>query len=130
MHYRLGDLELLPEKKSIDADRIKNILNEVLDRETTREIYLYSDSILLAKSKLKSSIHKLNLIEREISPLKTIYECVNSKVFFGTNSKISIWVSILRASKSLNQISYLPMDIKHMLIGDENSFIHKYIKFY
>ena len=130
LHYRLGDLELLSEKSSINAERVKNILEEILDRGTMREIYLYSDSILLAKSKLTSSRHELNLIAREISPLKTIHECVHSKVFIGTNSKISIWVAILRATKSLNQISYLPMEIKHMLIGDENSFVHKSIKFY
>jgi hypothetical protein len=130
LHYRLGDLELLSEKSSIKAERVKKISEEILDRGTTREIYLYSDSILLAKSKLTSSMHELNLIAREISPLKTIHECVHSKVFIGTNSKISIWVAILRATKSLNQISYLPIEIKHMLIGDENSFVHKSIKFY
>jgi hypothetical protein len=130
LHYRLGDLELLSDKSSINADRMKNIIGQVLGKGTTKEIYLYSDSILLAKSKLTSGVHELNLIAREISPLKTIHECVHSKDFIGTNSKISIWVAILRATKSLDQISYLPMEIKHMLIGDENSFVHKSIKFY
>jgi hypothetical protein len=130
LHYRLGDLELLLEKSPINTDQVKSILEKVLDTAGTREIYLYSDSILLAKSKLINNEPDLKIVTREISPLMTIYECVHSKIFIGTNSKISIWIAILRATKNINQTSYLPLEIKHMLIGNENSFANKSIKFY
>jgi len=130
LHYRLGDLELLLEKSPINTDQVKSILEKVLITAGAREIYLYSDSILLAKSKLINSEPDLKIVTRDISPLMTIHECVHSKIFIGTNSKISIWIAILRATKNTNQTSYLPLEIKHMLIGNENSFTNKSIKFY
>ena len=130
LHYRLGDLELLLEKSSINTNQVKSILEKVLNTAGAKEIYLYSDSILLAKSKLINSKPELNIVTRDISPLMTIHECVHSKVFIGTNSKISIWIAILRATKNINQTSYLPLEIKHMLIRDDNSFVNKSINFY
>jgi hypothetical protein len=130
LHYRLGDLEKLSEKSPIDPNHLKSILALVLDEEKMREIYLYSDSILLAESKLITGKSEISVVSRDISPLKTIHECVHSKVFIGTNSKISIWVAILRATKNINQISYLPVSIKHMLSAQESSFVTKSIKFY
>lgn len=130
LHYRLGDLEILPEKSPVETNQVKNILEVVLDKANTRTLYLHSDSILLAKSKLMNRKQGFDLITKDISPLKTVHECVRSKVFIGTNSKISIWVAILRATKNINQTSYLPEEIKHMLIAQENSFVTKSIIFY
>ena len=130
LHYRLGDLEILPEKSPIETDQVKSILEMVLDKTVTRTVHLHSDSILLAKSKLMNGSQEFNIVTKEISPLKTVHECVRSKVFIGTNSKISIWVAILRATKKSDQISFLPEAIKHMLSAQENSFVTKSIKFY
>lgn len=130
LHYRLGDLEILSEKSPIDTNQVKSILEVILDKADTRTLHLHSDSILLAKSKLMNGRQELNLVTKDISPLKTVHECVRSKVFIGTNSKISIWVAILRATKNSNQISYLPEAIKHMFSAQENSFVTKSIKFY
>ena len=77
-----------------------------------------------------SERQKFNIVPKDMSPLKTVHECVRSKVFIGTNSKISIWVAILRATKNSDQISYLPESIKHMLSSQESSFVTKSIKFY
>ncbi len=130
LHYRLGDLEILPEKSPIHTNQVKSILEKVLDKAGTRTIHLHSDSILQAKSKLINESQEFNIVTKEISPLKTVHECVRSKVFIGTNSKISIWVAILRATKNLDQTSFLPKSIKHMLISQESSFVTKSIKFY
>ena len=130
LHYRLGDLEILPEKSPIQTNQVKSILEMVLDKADTRTVHLHSDSILLAKSKLINGSQEFNIVTKEISPLKTVHECVRSKVFIGTNSKISIWVAILRATKNLDQTSFLPESIKHMLISQESSFVTKSIKFY
>ena len=130
LHYRLGDLETLSEKSPVDNYRINSILDIILEKAHTRTLHLYSDSIVLAKSKLIKAKPVMNIVTRDISSLNTVHECVRSKVFIGTNSKISIWVAILRATKNLNQISYLPVTIKHMLSAQESSFVNKSIKFY
>lgn len=130
LHYRLGDLEILSEKSPVDNYRINSILDIILEKAHTRKLHLYSDSIVLAKSKLIKEKPVMSIVTRDISPLATVHECVRSKVFIGTNSKISIWVAILRATKNLNQISYLPVTIKHMLSAQESSFVNKSIKFY
>jgi hypothetical protein len=130
LHYRLGDLVTLPEKSPIKTKQVKDVLKMVLDKAETRTLYLHSDSTLLAKSKLMNERQEFNIVTKELSPLKTVHECVRSKVFIGTNSKISIWVAILRATKNSDQISYLPEAIKHMLSSQESSFVTKSIKFY
>jgi len=130
LHYRLGDLETLSEKSPVDNYRINSILDIILEKARTRTFHLYSDSIVLAKSKLIKGKPEMSIVTRDISPLKTVHECVRSKVFIGTNSKISIWIAILRATKNLNQISYLPVTIKHMFSAQESSFVNKSIKFY
>jgi hypothetical protein len=130
LHYRLGDLEILPEKSPIETNQVKSILEMVLDKADTRTVHLHSDSILLAKSKLMNGSQEFNIVAKEISPLKTVHECVRSKLFIGTNSKISIWIAILRATKNSDQTSFLPEAIKHMLISQGSSFVTKSINFY
>jgi len=129
-HYRLGDLEQLSDKSSISSGVLGNIIETVSESINTKTIYLYSDSKDLAKSKLLKDSPKLDIVTNDVSPLKTIHECLHSDIFVGTNSKISIWIAILRATKNENYTSYLPTEIKHMIIGTEDSFIKKLIKFY
>lgn len=129
-HYRLGDLEQLSEKSSISSRVLGNTIETVSESISAKTIYLYSDSTDLAKSKLLKESAKLDIVTNEVSPLKTIHECLHSDIFVGTNSKISIWIAILRATKNEKYTSYLPTEIKKMIIGFEGSFMSKSIKFY
>ena len=126
----MGDLEQLSDKSSISSGVLGNIIETVSESINTKTIYLYSDSVDLAKNKLLRDNFKLDIVTNVVSPLKTIHECLHSDIFVGTNSKISIWIAILRATKNENNNSYLPEEIKHMIIGTESTFINKSIKFY
>jgi len=130
VHYRLGDLEVISEKSPISSKKLQNTIKTILELTNTNSINLYSDSILSAKKKLLTGLNNLEIISREQTPLETIHECINSDIFIGTNSKISIWIAVLRATKTENQFSYLPKEIRHMIIGSEKSFIYNSIKFY
>jgi hypothetical protein len=128
IHYRLGDLEVLSEKNPIHFQKLKNQINYVMQNHNSKTVFLYSDSIFLAKSRL--SINGLNFVERDISALETIYECVQSNNFIGTNSKISIWIAILRATFNNDGKTYLPVEIKHMIIGENHEFPNQSIIYY
>jgi hypothetical protein len=108
IHYRLGDLEKLPNKSPIDAKRVVGIAKVVLADKKFKQINIYSDSIFTSVNNLKTLQLYGTLHTRSLTPIETILECSLSQVFIGTNSKLSIWIAIFRGFHSLSGNTYLP----------------------
>ena len=115
LHYRLGDLINLKEKNPINIKVLSEVILKIDKNNKLNKVYLYSDSIDIALTELRNIPIKLELIPRQISTLETVLECVKSSIFIGTNSKISIWIAILRAVSSSINKSYLPSDLKQIV---------------
>lgn len=130
LHYRLGDLISLKEKNPINSKLLSEIILKANKTYKSNKVYIYSDSIEVARSELSKFIIKAEIIPRQISALETVHECVNSSIFIGTNSKISIWIAILRAASSNTKRSYLPTDLKQMINHNHSSYITNSIIFY
>jgi len=115
LHYRLGDLISLKEKNPINSKLLSEIILKANKTYKSNKVYIYSDSIKVAQSELSKFFIEAEIILRQVSALETVHECVKSSIFIGTNSKISIWIAILRAASPNTKKSYLPTDLKHMI---------------
>lgn len=115
MHYRLGDLEVISEKSPIRLESIQEIIDEITTDQSIQFLSLYSDTLDLAKQRLNFTNNGLIIKSEDKLPLETIYECVMSHTFVGTNSKISFWIAICRSVFKSEGFTYLPLEIKHMI---------------
>ena len=131
VHYRLGDLLTLTEKNPIEVNILNQCVVSVLNSSSIKELYLYSDSLGDAMSRIDDLSSRIKITPKELSALPMILECVQSAVFIGTNSKISVWIAFLRATKTENNRSYLPSDICHVIRKGFNSdSVERYINYY
>lgn len=111
IHLRLGDLLSLENKSHIPIERI-SALPEIA--ETDEKFVIYSDSeVDVTKSLWSSNIPHKSANFLSLGAHETIRECVNSKIFIGTNSKISIWIAALRLGLNMGDKTLLPMELKH-----------------
>jgi len=108
IHYRLGDLETLPNKSPIEVKRVVGISSVVLADKKIKQINIYSDSTFTSMNYLKTLELYGTLHTRNLTPIETILECSLSQVFIGTNSKLSVWITIFRGFHSLSSNTYLP----------------------
>ena len=115
VHYRLGDLQFLPNKSPIKQEKIQDVVAKTLKKNRIGNLYLYSDSIQIATTRLKNLIPQLSVIPRDLTPLETVYECVQSSIFIGTNSKLSVWIILFKIAKDSKGQCFLPTEIKHLL---------------
>lgn len=109
LQYRIGDLAHTQNKTYIRIETLKEILIKLLKTENLQLLCL-TDSIDIARLEFA----KINL-GKELSilsmpPQETIRNGLNSKIFVGTNSKISLWIAILRYCFEIGPV-YLPMDM-------------------
>lgn len=89
VHYRLGDLLNLDEKRPINVDRVECVLNEL--RVQTNHLVLLSDSDqeemadFLKNSKILKFCKPSNY-----GPNNTLRVCIDAESFVGTGAKISL----------------------------------------
>lgn len=111
IHLRLGDLLTLELKSHIPIERIANLL-EVLEEDST--VTVYSDSkVDVVKDLWKSKLPPEATQFFAVDVYRTIQDCVYSKYFIGTNSKISLWVAILRLALEVGDKTYLPRELAY-----------------
>jgi hypothetical protein len=118
LHYRLGDLMDLVEKKPIEPSQIVNALINIKHNE---EITVFSDSPGIAVELLSNATIKTRFVGSSLSASEILFVSANAKLFIGTSSKISYWIVILRNSVISNSVNYIPMTdsvIIDNLIGD------------
>jgi hypothetical protein len=93
VHYRLGDLLIIPEKTYIAPSRVIRCISEIKNIYPLKKAIIYSDSTEEAKIKLQEindMFNSVNFIEAPTQ--RVIQNSVNSSYFLGTNSKVSIWI--------------------------------------
>jgi ribosomal protein S8 len=115
VHYRLGDLIHLVNKKPIEFTLLNRKINQIKLENNLENLYLFSDSLELARAHLAKTDGTMQIFQRDVSPLETIKESVHFDFFIGTNSKLSIWIAIFRACSFKNKKSFLPKEIQRIL---------------
>jgi len=116
LHYRLGDLQILTEKRPLDLQRIIHTLGKIPNIGQS-PIHLYSDSLAVAQSLFNDAGFSYSDTS-ESSLISTLLELAGSSVFIGSNSKISVWSVIFKSHSNIDSISFLPIEVKHHSIAN------------
>lgn len=117
IQYRLGDLTTLPDKSPIDTCRFARFV------EGFKALRIYSDSPELA-ARLFNEIYDKKVQAISKHPWGTILDCVSREHFLGTNSKISIWIALIRAITRPELVTWMPIELSdniNKLLGEEFS---------
>ena len=123
VHVRLGDLLTLESKGPISFERIYGAIDQYdLPKSVSRIIYVASDSPELAVENFRSHYPLDTVISIVQDPWETISNLLSSGAFIGTNSKISVWVAILKFSQDKKSRISLPN-------GAMNHFKENYIQY-
>ena len=110
MHYRLGDL-LVIQKGHIDP----YLLRKVIMRTGVNDWLIHTDSPAEAKELLSGSgFRKLHISFPSSSSIQVLRDGIESKTFIGTNSKLSLWISIFRCFMTLPN-TFMPLTLKETL---------------
>ena len=110
IHYRLGDLLQL-DKGFTPSSSILRLLSTLHEDNWS----IASDSIEDARRFLQGGFREPGLIRFEnLSSLQVVRFGVLAENFIGTNSKLSIWITILRAFKRKPN-TYIPSSMKQTL---------------
>ncbi len=109
IHYRLGDLLHLNDKRPISAERVEGVLEKF--EMNSRPAVLLSDS---SKQEVAKFLEASKLLKFSIpvndTPIITLKLCIQAKTFIGTSAKISLWAAIFRFF-ILNKDSLLPREL-------------------
>ena len=109
VHYRLGDLLNLDEKRPINVDRVEGVLNELMVQKS--HIVLLSDSNEAELAEfLKNSVILKFCKPSNYGPNKTLRFCIDAESFIGTGAKISLWAAIFRYFVHEKE-SFLPTEL-------------------
>ena len=130
IHYRLGDLLTLPMKKPLDSKRVSNLIQRICRENNLSHLLISSDSPEFAIQNLQlSSFIKFHLVHGD--SFKTIQQLQNSYIFVGTNSKISLWIALIRIYFKEYKDSWMPKEMMgHLVNNIDNSLLRRYIHFY
>lgn len=110
VHLRLGDLLHLENKSHISLSRIKSIpeMNNI-----DSQVFVFSDSETdVVENLWKSEIPFGSCKFLALDVQQTIAECVASRIFVGTNSKISFWIATFRLALKVGGNTYLPRELE------------------
>lgn len=119
LHYRLGDLLDLESKSPISIKRIERIISQQkMSSVDGIDLYIFSDSPDSAAKLFNSlnfnnwKLHLYSLSPQEILVFLGLFE-----TFVGTNSKISIWITLFRLQQSYVN-NFLPIELRKFLLGN------------
>lgn len=124
IHYRLGDLMALSEKKPINPSQIVKALSNL---EHNEEIIVFSDSTKIAIDLLGRVASDTQFIGSDLPSSQILLAASNAKIFIGTSSKISYWIIALRNSIDQEMASSMPkIDAKIVdtVIGNEHKITY------
>ena len=134
VHFRLGDLLNIESKPPISELRMSAVIDTVLGNEPNKEIHLSSDSIELAQHRLLAVRPKLKIVPSNVTPWELIQSSLGISTFIGSNSKLSVWIVILRSVviNKNQQTNYLPDELRPFiqLLCNQNLVDGMSIRFY
>lgn len=111
IHYRLGDLMQITGKSYIDPKRLRLAYEQ--HSSNYYPLVVLSDSKSENIEKVFPKISNRSIISYlNLKSFETIAFCYESKEFFGTNSKLSLWIAIFRIH-SEKQGNILPSELSH-----------------
>ena len=113
IHYRLGDLLTLQNKTFVSADRVVLALEKINYAEELKlkSVDVYSDSPKVAIEKLsrENEFFQFNSVNR--TSWDVMVELLKYPKFIATNSKIGIWVTLLRLLEDSTQATFVPKEL-------------------
>jgi hypothetical protein len=117
LHYRLGDLVSAKEKTFVTPERILKAIKSTRVTNQIATFRLSSDSADEAINLLGNvGIKKLDWHTLTGNSLDVISEFQCTEVFIGTNSKLSLWIVLLRLHFSNTQENWLPYEMRENVI--------------
>lgn len=117
IHYRLGDLLKLADKKPIEFSRIGLEIQRVIETHNPSRVLCFSDSPQVATELLQNFTLGKPFESKDIPASSVINAACKSKFFVGSNSKISFWIVCLRLFQFPTSQNSLPK-------GSEVNWIH------
>ena len=130
VHYRLGDLMTLVTKSPINEEILFQQLNSAMKSRSIKSCTILSSDPNYATLKFKGLKSSMDISSRYATPMDVLKMGSASKVFLGTNSKISMWVVFIRINQGLKN-NYLPASFKNIFIQSyEEHTISDYVTFY
>lgn len=130
VHYRLGDLMTLVTKSPINEEILFRQLNSAMKSRSIKSCTILSSDPDYATLKFKGLKSSMDISSRYATPMDVLKMGCASKVFLGTNSKISMWVVFVRINQGLKN-NYLPASFKNIFIQSyEEHTISDYVTFY
>jgi hypothetical protein len=116
IHVRLGDLLEIEDKNPTNFQDVIEIVRTNSDILKMIGLYIYSDSPHIAKKMLKEfDFAFLAKDEYQESAMNALVAMVDSSVFIGTGSKLSLWVAVLRFHANLTGPTFLPSYLNPIL---------------
>ena len=115
LHYRLGDLQKLSDKNIIEPNAISTFIDGIIQLRDIDVIEVYSDDLKSAQDKLVKILPKTTKF-KEAEIWDTISRLIQVEFFVGTNSKISVWITLLRINLHPNSFSILPISMRDNLL--------------
>ena len=104
IHYRLGDLLTLSEKKPISSLSVLSEFKAIQNHYDFSKLIVFSDSPVEAKQRF-STAGTQPLEMPNSSTTQVIANSVHADYFIGTSSKISFWIAAIRAVVDQSQSS-------------------------
>lgn len=116
VHFRLGDLKTLKTSSLIAPQRIGKLLQGLAANYSPSEYLLFSDDAMEAKVLLQHESRITDFETSECGSWETIVNLTFSRIFVGTNSKLSVWAAIFRSRLNIGEISYLPIELENQIM--------------
>jgi len=132
IHLRLGDLLEIQSKNPTNFEDILKLINLIFAEVPAKALLIFSDSPEVATNILKEIRFATAAREDfQASALKSIFAMVQSSIFIGTGSKLSIWVAVLRTHIYPLQETYLPSYLRPIIESLIPNLVEfKNLKFY
>ncbi len=116
IHVRLGDLLEIEEKNPTSFQDVIDVVRTNVYILKKIGLYIYSDSPHLAKEMLNEfSFAVLAKDKYQENAMNALVGMVDSSVFIGTGSKLSLWVAVLRFHADFTRQSFLPSYLSPIL---------------
>lgn len=115
IHYRLGDLLHTESKSFVMPITLTNVINrEISSNSSKDQSWIITENPVKAKSMMPNllSPNQFEFISMDVEKLLSFG--IRSRLFIGTNSKLSIWIVLMRVA-STDKRSIVPESIKEAL---------------
>jgi hypothetical protein len=114
IHYRLGDLLMLENKTFVSADRVVSALEKVkgLEAREFKKVDVFSDSPEVAVDKLSKQDSSFQYNYVDCPSWDVLVNLLNYPYFIATNSKIGVWVTLLRQLEESTQVTFVPKELQ------------------